>query len=269
MRLTIKLKLAAAFTVLTLLVAGVAWVGATGLGSLNATIVSVIGGPVVRLRAADDLRLWSMEVGSEEKTLLLSSAPEETLASVTEVKRRLETFVNKLENVRKNSTAETANKLNSVSQSWIRWSAIIEKECALMQENRQEEAEKILLHESRSARKDLMKQLAEIGAIEEGLMKRAEEETASQYGFAWRLLVGAAGTALLFSVISGVLLSYYINRGLRCAISLADAVALGDVGAKVTACGNDEIKDLIESLNRMTANLSATADMAGAIADGD
>ncbi len=70
-----------------------------------------------------------------------------------------------------------------------------------------------------------------------------------QYGYACRLLAGAATAALLFSVISGVLLSQGISRGLRRAISLAEAVALGEVHTKVAASGNDEIKDLIESLN--------------------
>jgi len=37
----------------------------------------------------------------------------------------------------------------------------------------------------------------------------------------------------------------------------------------VQASGNDEIKDLIDSLNRMTANLRVTAEMAEAIAHGD
>ncbi len=71
-----------------------------------------------RLRAAEDLRLWAMEVGSEEKTLILSTAPEEIQASVAEVKKRFETFMKKLENVRNISTAEVANKLDPLKQAW-------------------------------------------------------------------------------------------------------------------------------------------------------
>ena len=37
----------------------------------------------------------------------------------------------------------------------------------------------------------------------------------------------------------------------------------------MTATSNDEIKDLIDALNRMTGNLRVTAEMAGAIAHGD
>ncbi len=73
----------------------------------------------------------------------------------------------------------------------------------------------------------------------------------------------------MISVISGFLLSLSISRGLRRAVSLADAVARGDLSQNVKPNSNDEIKDLIDALNRMTANLRVTAQMAEAIAQGD
>ena len=46
-------------------------------------------------------------------------------------------------------------------------------------------------------------------------------------------------------------------------------MAIGDVNATATVTSQDELKDLVDALNTMTANLRASATIAGQIADGD
>ncbi|MBJ6899994.1 HAMP domain-containing protein, partial [Vibrio cholerae] len=53
------------------------------------------------------------------------------------------------------------------------------------------------------------------------------------------------------------------------AVDLADAVAIGDLSQKIEKFSNDEIGDLIKSLNKMTNNLNATAEVANEIAHGN
>jgi methyl-accepting chemotaxis protein len=50
---------------------------------------------------------------------------------------------------------------------------------------------------------------------------------------------------------------------------LSNAVAIGDLGQTIEVTSNDEIRDLVDALNGMTANLRATAEVADAIAGGD
>ena len=68
MRATIKLKLAANFTILTALAAMLAWLGISGLGSLNATLDGLISGPVKRMQSADDLRTAVLDILPSRKT---------------------------------------------------------------------------------------------------------------------------------------------------------------------------------------------------------
>ncbi|SFK66362.1 MCP four helix bundle domain-containing protein, partial [Methylorubrum salsuginis] len=82
------------------------------------------------------------------------------------------------------------------------------------------------------------------------------------------LLVVLAG-ALLAGLAIATWLAVSISRGLSRAVSLADAVAMGDLGQTVTVTSRDEIGDLVTAMNRMTANLNATAALADAIAEGD
>ena len=95
------------------------------------------------------------------------------------------------------------------------------------------------------------------------------EEAEARFDFLENVMLGATILALVLSVAAGALLSLSIRRGLRRAVSLADAVALGDLRQDVQVNGKDEIAALIGTLNRMTANLRDTAKMADAIASGD
>ncbi len=84
-----------------------------------------------------------------------------------------------------------------------------------------------------------------------------------------RLLVIGLVVLVLFSILIGVSLIRSIRTGLETARSAVDAAARGDFSKDFDSSRRDEIGDLIRTLNRMTANLRATAQVADAIAGGD
>ncbi len=269
MRATIKLKLAVNFTILTLLAMGVAWLGISSLSSLNSEIASLVNGPVVRLQRANDLKLAILDIVPEEKNMILATTPQEIEQHGAELMKGRTAFLKKFEIMQNIATEEVRQKLVALTPTWVRWTTLLDQERELMESNAQAEAKALSLHESRTIRLEITKQLEEVDGLEAQLMSKAQNSAESQYNNAWLLLVGAAGAALLISATSAILLSLSIGRGLRRAVSLADAVALGDLHNDVKASSNDEIKDLIDSLNRMTANIRLTADVADAIANGD
>ncbi len=83
------------------------------------------------------------------------------------------------------------------------------------------------------------------------------------------MLLAALAGALLLGLAIATWLAVTISRGLSRAVSLADAVSIGDLSQTVTVTSRDEIGDLVTAMNRMTANLNATAGLADAIAGGD
>ncbi|SEO87562.1 HAMP domain-containing protein, partial [Methylobacterium sp. ap11] len=83
------------------------------------------------------------------------------------------------------------------------------------------------------------------------------------------ILIGTVATALLLGLGLATWLALSISRGLTRAVSLADAVALGDLGQRIEATSRDEIGDLVGAMARMTANLRATADLADEVARGN
>lgn len=67
------------------------------------------------------------------------------------------------------------------------------------------------------------------------------------------LFIAACGAPSLVSLISTLLVSVSIGRGLKQAVDMAYAVAVGDLNVKTTKAGDDEIGDLVRALFEMIA----------------
>jgi methyl-accepting chemotaxis protein len=100
-------------------------------------------------------------------------------------------------------------------------------------------------------------------------MADVADEGAKEAASAKTLLITIIMASLLIAVASATWIALNISRGLSRAVGLADAVAIGDLGQKIDATSNDEVGDLIKSLNVMTVNLNATAKVADEIAGGN
>jgi methyl-accepting chemotaxis protein len=100
-------------------------------------------------------------------------------------------------------------------------------------------------------------------------MAQTVTDSQSQYDSSRSILLGALAAMVLAATATAFWIGLSISRGLRNAAALADAVAVGDLDQQVAIGSNDEVKDLVDALNKMTANLRATAGIADAIAGGD
>ena len=95
------------------------------------------------------------------------------------------------------------------------------------------------------------------------------EEGQTLFGYLTLLVVGATIVVTLLAIGVVMVVTNAIKRNLAQAIGLANAVAIGDVTATATVTSNDEVRDLVDALNTMTANLRGTATVADQIANGD
>ena len=100
-------------------------------------------------------------------------------------------------------------------------------------------------------------------------METLGHTAAEAAAFAKQLLLGILAASLLIAIVAATWIALSISRGLSSAVGLANAVAIGDLSQTITVKSNDEIADLVTSLNTMTANLNATAAVADSIASGD
>jgi len=100
-------------------------------------------------------------------------------------------------------------------------------------------------------------------------MIASQEDAAATYRQARTLLIAVITISIVLGTLAAVWIALGISRGLGSAMGLAEAVAAGDLSQTVTVATRDEVRDMVDAMNRMTANLRATAAVADAIADGD
>jgi methyl-accepting chemotaxis protein len=112
-------------------------------------------------------------------------------------------------------------------------------------------------------------QVDDLVLLNQGLLKTTEEAANRAYVTARNLMIGLVVVSLLIAAAAATWIALTISRGLGKVADLANAVALGDLDQRVNITTNDEIKDLIDTVNRMTENLRATAAVADKVADGD
>jgi len=92
-------------------------------------------------------------------------------------------------------------------------------------------------------------------------------QAAATYDQARTILLLVIGLSFLVSIAAAAWIAVSISRGLRRAIGLAEAVAGGDLSRSVTVNTNDEVRDMVESLNTMTARLRGVVTEALAASD--
>jgi methyl-accepting chemotaxis protein len=130
-------------------------------------------------------------------------------------------------------------------------------------------AESRSLGSGRTASAAVMEAVDSYIAYVQSRMIASQEDAAATYQQARTLLIAVITISIVLGTLAAVWIALGISRGLGSAMGLAEAVAAGDLSQTVTVATRDEVRDMVDAMNRMTANLRATATVADAIADGD
>ena len=123
--------------------------------------------------------------------------------------------------------------------------------------------------EGRKAFNESLQAIEEYIKLNDKQMADIATEGTNEAAFAKTTLVAIIIGSLLIALASATWIALNISRGLSRAVGLADAVAIGDLSQKIDVSSNDEIGELVNSLNKMTANLNGTAAIANEISQGN
>jgi methyl-accepting chemotaxis protein len=272
MRFTIKLKLALAFGLITLLATVMAGLGVMQLASLNSAITDLMNGPVAQAQLASRMVNDVNSLLRNEKNLILTPVGEKQAeydGKILEYRAKVLDEKHKLSGV---ADAQMKAELSKIDEAWSQYIAIQDQMRTLAKAGGAANQAKAATLSMGAGREQYGKIIGAAGAITEAAdakVRKVDAETNAQYASARNFLIVAAVLVLILSVSAGIWISMTISRGLAKVSALADAVALGDLDQRVRVTTNDEIKDLVDTVNTMTANLRATAAVADKIADGD
>ncbi|ABD90195.1 methyl-accepting chemotaxis protein [Rhodopseudomonas palustris] len=267
MRFTVKAKLAATFGIvilLSLIAGGVAYMKLSEMVATAENIVSAADrgtkaneiqqGILLQIRAEKNVLLAGSETQADqyaadvmELRAGVLKAKDEVYAAATETgKRLLERF----------STAYAA--MNTAQEQSIKL-AKVDRAKAI----------EFSTTEVRKAVAGVTSAAKEYQVYIKKLMSDRAEQAREDGARAQLLLLVLVIASLVIALGSAIWIAFNISRGLGRAVDLADAVAIGDLSKKIEVSSNDEIGDLVKSLNAMTVNLNATAMITDTIANGD
>lgn len=269
MRFTIKLKLALSFGIILLLLMSAAGYAVFGLATMNATITELISGPVARMRLADNISLKLLDISRAEKDIILETDQTKMQGYDNELKQDRQDFealLNKGDQSR--STKERA-KYVELRSLWETMKPLDSQLRAYAMDNQNEQAHALSVGQLKTLTGKSVAITDDLVALANQDMRAQQQAASRTYRTIRDALIAVAIGSLLIALIAAIWLALSISKGLNKIATLADAVAIGDLNKEVEINTNDEIKDLVDTVNRMSANLRATAAIADKIADGD
>ena len=255
MRLTLKVKLAATFAVVVALSAGGMFVAITNLSSLNDSISNITARRVVAMHLVDDINARSLRVGRDDRNLIMhkdDAKKKSLVAAMDEQNAAIKDDIVKFRSVSSAEGRAMVDKLDSEYTKFLNLRTDMHK---LALANQQDEAFAMAEGPLKAVRDVSVKLIDQIVTHEEAEMDASTKEAADLYGSSRLLLLSLLGVSTLIAVIAATWIVFSISRSLSSAVRLAHAVAGGDLEATATVSTNDEVKDLIDALNVMTAKL--------------
>jgi methyl-accepting chemotaxis protein len=269
MRITIKLKLAAAFGLVILLLVGSAVYGIMSLDSLNSAITHVIAGPAKRMELALKAQAEQLDAIRWQKNALLENDPQMVGKHFQASEANIQVVTDLAQAGLAIASVEGKpiwTKLVDISESFAGSS---QKLAALVKGGDKAGAIQFSNGEIRAVGADLENAIKSLVEIQAAGMKKADEDTNALYDQTSNVLIGIAVGATVIAIAAALWIALGINSGLNKIKAVANAVATGDLDNNVEIKTNDEIKDLALTIGVMTSNLRNTAAIANQISNGD
>ncbi|MGV1925640.1 methyl-accepting chemotaxis protein [Agrobacterium tumefaciens] len=269
MRFTIKMKLAVAFGFLILMLAGMAGYGIYSLGIAKNAMDDVVDGTVVRLDKVHQMNALALATVRSQKNIILAASPEETQlfkAAGNESRDQLTAMLN---DMAATASAETRAFWTDLQATTKAFEASDDHVRELVAQGNTSLAASYSSGKGRDAANALTGKLGEGVKMNRDRLEESKQLAADDYEQTRTLLVSASVVAVLIAIATAFWIALGISSGLRKIMTVAEAVAIGDLDQNVEIKTNDEIKDLVARINTMTGNLRNTAGIADRIADGD
>ncbi|MGY8637575.1 methyl-accepting chemotaxis protein [Bradyrhizobium sp. 14AA] len=267
MRFTVKAKLASAFGVVILLsmIAGaVGYMKLADMVSTTEVLVSRAG----RMEKAAELKEGILFLVRAEKNSILAASDAEHEQFRADLIKNREAVAKSKDEIYA-AASEGGKKLMEVfNVAFAKLNAYQDETVQLAKTDKPKALDRSM-HGGRKVVADALE--AADGYIKNVKKNMAEQaEQSKQDGArAELLLMSLVIASLLIAAVAATWIAMNVSRALAQAVGLADAVAIGDLSHKIESSSNDEIGDLIKSLNAMTVNLNKTAAIANEIAQGN
>ena len=269
MRFTIKLKLALAFAFLLILLLGTAGYGIGSLSGINDTMESMVKGPVTRLELVQKINIAQLQGIRQQKNLIGAKTPEDIQKAIEKSDAARARLKEALDTALGIASEQGRPRWLKIQEITGKSNATDDHIRALMQSGSVDQAVTLSVTEARQLANELDASVDELITLSKQQLDEANASATASYQSTSLIMICVAGGAILIGLLAAFWISMTISRGLGKIKVAVEAVAIGDLDQDIQLTTNDEIKDLVDKVNVMTANLRATATAADQIANGD
>ncbi len=269
MRATIKAKLAGAFAFLLLITGILGVFGIANMSNINDKSTELSVNWMPSIDAIHRINTATSDLRIAQYTHVVSTDP----AVMRETEGQIDTILSDLGTQRARyekliSSDEERQIYQTFAGKFARYQKAGDRFLALSRANQNAEAA-AMLADSKSLYDDYSGDLLKLVKMNIDGGEKASADGDVAYADARNLFVVLLTAAMIAGIAAAIWISLTISRGLKKVSVAVDAVAIGDLDKDVVVTSNDEIKDLVDTVNRMTANLRQTAALAETIAQGD
>jgi methyl-accepting chemotaxis protein len=239
------------------------------LGTLNTAFDVAMNSNVKRIQMADGLEVATLKVARDEKNLILTqdvAGRNVLVASLDKEISELHADAAALEEMSPQQDRALIAQFTAAYDEYLVHHNEVRR---LVQVGVVDEAFALAGGKAADARTKSSELLDQIVARDNEELEAAEQGAEALYSSSSMLLIGLLVGSTLIAAVAATWIVLGISRGLGRVKQVVSAVAIGDLDQKIEISSNDEIKDLVDTVNVMTENLRASAALADKIADGD
>ncbi len=269
MRFTIKLKLTLAFAFILTILAGLSVYSVLSLGTVNDAIAELANGPEKRLQYALQIDRNLSEIIRQQKNALLSRSTDEASGYLKLANDLTDVTVKIIDTGLSQASPQGKPYWVTTAANFQKFDTATDKLNELVLAGNTAGAIDFSNGDMRAFAKEVGKGTADLVKVQEERVASMLDDADATYQQVRTILIAAVIGSILASLAVAAWIAIGINNGLRKAMDVVSAVSIGDLGKDVEIKTNDEIKDLVNTINVMTANLRSTADIADKIANGD
>jgi methyl-accepting chemotaxis protein len=269
MRFTIKAKLAIAFGLLIAVTLCCAGFGMRGVSLVASMQDELLTGPVRQDGYASNLARAFDSLNVAESDLLLATTPQRTQQAVSEMEAQRKAFEQALKEGQESAADGFKEKWEAISAFWLDYTKLNDNIRELALNGQRDRAIEVNQTDGDVASEKLDALTESLAGLTRASISEGDESADAAFRSTFTTLMIIAGVGVVLSIVAALWIAINIITGLSKVRSAANAVAIGDLNQTINVRTNDEIKDLVTTMNVMTANLRSTADVANAIAAGD
>jgi methyl-accepting chemotaxis protein len=243
--------------------------GLFSLKGINDQTDSLLSGPVARLDLGQRINIVQLEYIRQQKNMMMYDKPEEVKKAIDNANKARASLADLLSRAEQSATGENKQRWAEVISASKEFDKADDRIRDMVAAGDKSGAQTISQTDVRQALKLLEGSLAAILDAERQQMTTAAEINAQSYVETrfWMLVISFS--AVVIALAAALWIALGISSGLRKIKTVADAVAVGDLDQNIEIKTNDEIKDVVDTINIMVGNLRNTAQIANQIASGD